>query len=275
MTSAEFAQELAPVSVVIPCYRCPDTIERAVISVAAQTRRPAELILVDDASEDETPKVLRELQRHYRGDWIKIILREENGGPGVARNTGWEVATQPYLAFLDADDTWHPRKIEIQLECMQRHPEVIISGHHRAWLQQGDKPFPLPTTYEIKLLRCWEMLLSNQLSTPTVMLRTDLPLRFEPAKSYSEDYLLWLQLLCRGHKGVFINLKLAYLFKAPYGAGGLSGQLWAMEKGQLDTYRRLHAKRVIPWLVFCALSVFSLMKFIRRLAICRLRSVSR
>ena len=87
-------------------YRAAATLGRAVASVAAQSWRPAEVIIVDDGSDDETPKVLEELQGHYGTKWLKIVCLSANCGPGAARNVGWGMSTQPYVAFLDADDTW-------------------------------------------------------------------------------------------------------------------------------------------------------------------------
>ena len=98
---------------VVPCYRCAATIERAIASVAAQTQRPQEVILVDDASGDETLQQLYSLQSQY-GEWIKVVALTTNVGAASARNAGWNVATQPYIAFLDSDDAWHPQKVAIQ-----------------------------------------------------------------------------------------------------------------------------------------------------------------
>ena len=121
--------ELAKVSVVIPCYRCADTIARAVTSIAEQTSRPAEVILVDDCSGDDTLATLYELQAEYPQGWVKVIESPKNAGPGTARNLGWEAATQAYIAFLDADDSWHPQKIEMQYGWMSKNPEVALTGH--------------------------------------------------------------------------------------------------------------------------------------------------
>jgi len=263
------AKVTAPVSVIIPCYRCQDTIARAVQSVAAQTWCPAEVILIDDASGDDTPRVLQTLEKSYGNNWIRVIIRQENGGPGAARNTGWDIATQPYIAFLDADDVWHPRKVEIQLRYMLGHPEIALSGHRWRWLSEGEPLPTLPQCYTVKSIRCWQMLLTNRLSTPTVMLKRDLNFRFEPDKRYSEDYLLWLKCICSGYKAAFIDLPLAYIYKAPFGAGGLSAWLGAMEKGELDTYWRLHKEGLISWSSFAALSIFSILKYTRRLIIVR------
>ncbi|MBC7511115.1 MAG: glycosyltransferase family 2 protein, partial [Ferruginibacter sp.] len=127
----------APVSVVIPCYRCTSTIRRAILSIAGQTRRPAEIILVDDASPDETLRVLYEIEREYSG-WIKVISSKMNLGPAAARNIGWNLASQPFIAFLDSDDAWHPKKIEIQYYYMHKHPRISLSGHSSRLLRNED-----------------------------------------------------------------------------------------------------------------------------------------
>lgn len=95
----------APVSVVIPCYCCADTIDKAVESVWKQTWRPYEVILVEDSSKDHgaTRMALSNIIDRYPGGWIKLILLDKNKGPGNARNIGWEASTQRYIAFLDAD----------------------------------------------------------------------------------------------------------------------------------------------------------------------------
>ena len=96
------------VSVVVPCFACAGTIERAVASVAAQTCRPLELILVNDASLDETAACLQRLHDQYP-EWVHVVHLAVNVGAGEARNAGWSVAKGKYIAFLDADDSWHPR----------------------------------------------------------------------------------------------------------------------------------------------------------------------
>jgi len=78
----------ADVSVIIPCYRCTDTIERAVNSIAEQTLLPAEVILVDDLSGDNTLAQLHRIQENYPQGWIHVIALPKNASPGTARNVG-------------------------------------------------------------------------------------------------------------------------------------------------------------------------------------------
>ncbi len=262
---------IASVSVIIPCYRCSATIERAIDSVANQTARPAEVILVDDASGDDTLAALLRLQQRYGFDWIKIIEQEENGGPSVARNTGWDMASQPYLAFLDADDSWHPRKIELQYGWMVAHSEVALTGHAVMVLRANTKKPEVLDTLAANRVSAKQLLLANRLSTPSVMCKRELPFRFDSCKRYSEDYLLWLTLVLREYGAYRFDAVLAYIHKAPFGEGGLSGQLWAMECGELDTYRKLYKDKLLSALSLAAISTYSLIKFARRALVTALK----
>ncbi len=260
-----------PASVIVPCYRCAATIERAIDSVASQTARPAEVILVDDASGDDTLAALLRLQQRYGFDWIKVIEKEDNGGPSVARNAGWDVASQTYIAFLDADDSWHPRKIELQYGWMAAHPEVALTGHAVMVLRTNTKKPEVLDTLAVSPVSAKQLLLANRFPTASVMCKRQLPLRFDPYKRYSEDYLLWLTLIHRKYVAYRSDAVLAYFHKAPFGEGGLSGQLWAMECGELDTYRKLYNDKLLSALSLAAISTYSLIKFARRVLVTALK----
>ena len=127
----------ASVSVIIPCFRCSLTIRRAVQSIVSQTLIPVEVILVDDGSGDGTLDVLHDLQREHGADWIKVFTNEKNCGPSTARNVAWASAVSDFVAFLDADDSWHPRKIEIQYNWMINNPSVLFTAHLSHVLEEG------------------------------------------------------------------------------------------------------------------------------------------
>lgn len=258
---------LAPVSVVIPCFRCALTIERAITSVAVQTQRPAEVILVEDGSGDNTLVVLQALAEHYP-DWIKIIALPENQGLANARNAGWAAATQPYIAFLDADDAWQAQKIEIQTAYMNAHPEVVLCGHgHRVIEYSAALPdWQVQTCVEQRIPK-WSWLLSNKFVAPSVMVRRDINQRFVPNRRYMEDHILWMELVCSGQVVTKLSAELAAIYKSSFGASGLSAQLWAMEQGELSNYQRLYDKDYINLVQWLVLSAYSLLKFIRRLVI--------
>jgi len=89
------------VSVIVPLFNKAPYIERALSSVAAQTYRDFELIVVDDGSTDEGPRIVEAFT-----DLPIHLIRQENAGPGAARNRGLELAQGELVAFLDADDEW-------------------------------------------------------------------------------------------------------------------------------------------------------------------------
>ncbi len=263
----------AHVSVIIPCYRCADTIERAVASVMAQTLPPEEIILIDDFSNDaqETVSALNRLRQRHQEICIKVILLSENNGPGSARNAGWSASSQPYLAFLDADDSWHPRKLEIQYKWMEDHPEVLLSGHLSNVLEQGSALPELPTRVIAHQINKHKLLIKNCLPTRSVMLKREVPFKFVPGKRYAEDYMLWLTILLNGHQASLLEMPLAYSYKAEFGGGGLTGNLWKSEQGVIDTYQRLFNLGLISLVTLYLVSAFSLMKYWRRCFIVKLR----
>ncbi len=264
------AQEsLAPVSVVMPCYRCSLTIGRAFASIVQQTVKPAEVILVDDASGDDTWVVLTKLATDYPG-WVRLIQLETNRGAASARNAGWAAARQPLIAFLDADDAWHPEKIEIQYSYMKCHPDVALCGHQHKVLTRTDVKldWSLKQGSE-KSIRKWQLLLKNRFITPSVMLRSNIQHRFFEGRRHMEDRLLWLEILFDGAKIVQLEVELAATYKMPYGMAGLSSNLWLMARSDIDNYRVLHAKGRLSLLSVYALMVFSVLKFMRRLALVR------
>jgi glycosyltransferase involved in cell wall biosynthesis len=266
-----------PVSVVIPCFCCADTIERALSSVAEQTALPVEVILVEDASPDEgkTLNALRFMASRY-GDFfgIKIIALTVNGGAGTARNRGWEVASQPYIAFLDADDSWHPDKLRRQYAYMAAHPDIVLSGHLcSAEVRSGKATASMAEqTISTRTIPPFQWLVKNAFSTPTVMLRRDIPHRFTDGRRYGEDFLLWQQIAFSGKEVVRLEAPLAQVHKPFYGAGGLSADLWKMEQGELANFALLRRDGYISSLAYLFASAFSLLKFVRRWALVHIRS---
>lgn len=256
----------ANVSVVIPCYRCKGTIRRALDSVFAQTLRPAEVLLVDDASPDGTLDFLQSLVTEYPEDWVRVCALEKNAGPAAARNTAWEMASQPYIAFLDSDDSWHPQKIELQYGWMLENPEVTLTGQICETLSSESMPHQVYNASQAGFYQVTfpALLKSNRFSTPSVMIKKDVAFRFSTDKRFCEDYLLWCELLGSGARGYSFELPLTFCHKPIYGHAGLSSNMWAMEKGELDVYDHLFREGRIGSVRRCLLKGWSVMRYIRR-----------
>ena len=265
---------IAPVSVVIPCFRCGKTIRRALTSIVQQSKVPAEIILVDDASGDDTWSELTELANAYPG-WIKLLRFEENQGAASARNAGWAAATQAYVAFLDADDSWNTEKLHVQYAYMRDNPEVSLCGHRCVLLQDEEALPVLQERFHSTKINATSLLFRNAFFTPSVMLKRDIRHRFQKRKRFAEDFLLWQQIAFSGLNVVRIESPLAYIHKSPYGAGGLSAQLWRMETGELGNFVTLYRAGSINTPLYVAASLFSMIKFVRRLLLARLSGLSK
>ncbi|MFM0736003.1 glycosyltransferase [Paraburkholderia xenovorans] len=271
--AAPHVAELIPVSAIIPCFNCRATIGRAVHSVFLQTWRPNELILVDDCSTDGTRELLRELAKNYPAGWIRVLLQPRNAGPGAARNAAWAAAKQPYIAFLDSDDSWHPAKMERQYGWMSAHREAAITGHPVAQLDAGEQPGSqaLPAVAAPRRMSRRRILFSNRFTPSSILMRADVGARFDETKRHAEDYFMLLEvvLVDRGDAYLF-PAPLSYIYKAQFGARtGLSAQLWKIQKGEQDNYlqfRRRKAISVLEWLCF---SLLSAAKYFRRCVVSR------
>ena len=261
------------ISVVIPCYRCSDTLGRALSSVLAQSCLPQEIIMVDDCSNDgqKTLDAMRLFQQENPHIAIKIISLNQNSGPGSARNAAWDIATQPLIAFLDADDSWHPKKLEIQGAWMREHPEVDLTGHASINLGKQAPPKTLPPLRSHPILTTG-LLLSNSLPMRSVMLKRSLRQRFYPGKRQAEDYLLWLTLAYSGQRLELLNLPLSYSYKEDFGEDGLSAQLLQGYIGVVDAYRQLLDAGFISKALYAALIFLAYLKYLRRQCISILRT---
>lgn len=116
------------VSVIIPVYNRPELLRDAVASVASQSHRPIELIIVDDGSTDHTPEVARSLAQELNShDFKTLVLQQSNAGPGMARQLGLDSANGEFVQFLDSDDLLEPSKLEKQLAGLQNNPKAGVS----------------------------------------------------------------------------------------------------------------------------------------------------
>jgi glycosyltransferase involved in cell wall biosynthesis len=269
---------MAPVSAVIPCYRCAGTLRRAVASVAAQSARPLELILVNDGDQGDTAAAIAAIAAEHGGR-VRVVALAENRGAAAARNAGWDAARGELVAFLDADDTWMPEKLERQVAFMREHPEFGLTGHNALYAAGGRAPFPafhLDAPY--REISRGELLLRNRLVTPSLMARRALAVRFDPSSRHMEDHRFLQEAAFSGIRIAAMREALAQVHKAPYGEGGLSAELHAMAAADLANYRKLRADGhigTLGWLGFAALSRLRYLRRLLRVAWSRAASPAR
>jgi len=117
------------ISCIVPAFNSERYLGEALDSILAQTYRPIEIIVVDDGSTDGT----RDVAARY-GDQVRYLW-QPNAGPPQARNRGLTAATGDFVAFLDADDLWHPEKLERQMARFDARPELELCVTHlqRVW----------------------------------------------------------------------------------------------------------------------------------------------
>ena len=120
------------VSIIMPAYNCSRFIREAIDSVLAQTYTAWELLIVDDCSTDDTAAIIAS----YQDERIHYFRNEQNSGAALSRNKALREAKGKYIAFLDADDSWMPEKIEKQVAFMEQNGYAFTyTAFHRT-----DKP---------------------------------------------------------------------------------------------------------------------------------------
>lgn len=115
-------QKIERYSVIVPTYNYGRYLSQSLDSILGQTHPPAQVIVIDDGSTDETPDVLAPYAAAGRIEYV----RQSNMGIAAAQNRGLESAKHDYIAFLDSDDYWAPQKIERQMAAFRAQPEIDI-----------------------------------------------------------------------------------------------------------------------------------------------------
>lgn len=183
-------QEL--VSIIMPCYNAEQYIKDSINSVLNQTYPHFELIIIDDLSTDNSINIINS----FSDNRIKLIQLTQNGGAGVARNTGIEAAQGRFIAFLDSDDLWRPNKLEVQLNHMIEGNYPLSYTQYQKFTQEGKGKLVIPpntVTYN-------ELLYCNIIGCLTAVYDTKiLGKQFMPLIRKRQDMGLWLKILAQGH----------------------------------------------------------------------------
>lgn len=189
------------VSVFIPSYNYQRYLGDAIDSILAQTYRDWELIIVDDASADDSPAIIQRYQRRYP-ERIRCTLLERNVGQSEATNVGLRQAQGEFVALLAADDIARPERLAQGVELLRRRPEVAAAFSRVTYID-GDG-HPLPVREDIfnrpfEDMR-WQLLEGNFLCGTSIVARIATMQAvggYNRILGYVEDYDLWLRLLDR------------------------------------------------------------------------------
>jgi GT2 family glycosyltransferase len=199
-----------PVSVVIPAWERARELPAALASVARQSARPAEVVVVDDGSSDRTAEVAA-------AHGARVVRHDDNRGVSAARNSGIEAATHDWVAFLDSDDEWLPRHLERVWAHRDAHVLVAASGlwvrrrgrDHHLWGVPGRRPrvldSPAPLVHD------------DIIPLSAALARRDAVLAaggFDTSLTHAEDLDLWIRLLERGSAVVLPEVGVVYRLHA-------------------------------------------------------------
>ncbi|MDY0131475.1 MAG: glycosyltransferase family 2 protein [Desulforegulaceae bacterium] len=127
------------ISVIIPVYNRAWCIHQAIDSVLDQTYKNIELIIVDDGSDDETGDILKNYEKNHG---IVKVLFQENKGVSAARNFGIKNSRGDFIAFLDSDDFWEPKKLEIQVDYFIENKTAIVCQTEEIWIRKNKRINP-------------------------------------------------------------------------------------------------------------------------------------
>jgi len=186
--------EAGLVSVIMPVYNAEATLRQALDSVLGQTYPRLEILAVDDGSRDGSWPILRGYAA--RDARVRPLRQARNGGVAAARNAGLDMAAGRHIAFLDSDDGWHPRKLELQLAAMRTAgARVSYTGFRR--VDEAGRTLSLVEPPPAVTYR--DMLKSNHIGNLTGVYERSLgEARF--LKVGHEDYVFWLDMVRRaGH----------------------------------------------------------------------------
>lgn len=205
-------QENILVSVVIPAYRCADTICQAVDSALAQElssseksasawKQPLEILVLNDQSPDALDDVMK---RYENNAQVRYLKNEKNMGAAATRNRGVSLARGKYVAFLDADDWWEKGKLGKQLALIEKEHAVLCSTGRELVTPDGELTGRvIPVREEITYR---SLLHHNCINCSSVLVRTQAAREFPMCHEDShEDYITWLGILKKYGRAVAVN----------------------------------------------------------------------
>lgn len=196
------------VTVLIPVYNRPSVIN-TINSILTQSYRNLEILVIDNASTDNTVEVIKSL----RDERIRLIVNENNLGQTGSMNRGLQLAKGKYIARIDSDDIATPDRIELQVKFLESNEDYVLVGSWIQYISDDDVLGGVVKTCTTdEGLRFMQTFFCG-IHHPTAMYRTDIirdnGIEYDPNISMAEDYDMWRKLLKYG-KGLNIAKVLVY-----------------------------------------------------------------
>lgn len=182
------------VSIITPAFRASSYVSETIQSVISQSYANWEMLIVDDCSPDDTREIVRSWC--VKDPRIKLICQDRNGGPAAARNAALEVAQGRWIAFLDSDDLWLPKKLELQLDFQRSHGAKVTFTGFRRMSADGAQTGCLINIPERITYR--QLLGNTVIATSTVIVDHEISGTFRMKAMYYDDFGCWLDLLRGG-----------------------------------------------------------------------------
>jgi len=212
---------MSTVDVIVPCYNYAHFLEECVESVLSQSYRDLRVLIINDASRDNTDEVAQKLLR--RDSRVQYLRHLVNRGHIATYNEGLEWAAGEYTQLLSADDMLTPGSLARSVELMDAHPEVVLTHGQRRVINPG-QPIPILSdvdTWESTIAKGLDFINltcergGNFVNTPTVIVRTDVQKRIGGYRAdlpHSADMEMWLRFAVPGPPG-YIHVPQAYYRK--------------------------------------------------------------
>jgi len=244
-------QQYPLISIITPSYNSEKYISETIESVLAQTYKNWEMIIVDDVSSDDSLQIIE--QYTQKDSRIKVIRSKQNMGPAHARNRAIKEAKGRYIAFLDSDDVWFPKKLEKQIQFLTENNLVITYSAYETM----DENSKYINTRNIQTSITYnDMLKSNHIGNLTGIYDTDFFGKVYMKECGHEDYVLWLELLKQIESTKGLSEPLA---KYRIMSKSLSSNKLKVLKWQWDIYRNIEKLGIFQsaytmiWYVFYAI----------------------
>ena len=181
---------LEKVSIVMPAFNGEVSISKSIDSILSQSYKNFELLITDDNSTDSTSDIIFEYKN--KDDRVKYLLNSEDKGAHSARNNSIKNATGTYIAFLDSDDSWYPKKLELQIEAMKK--SNCLASHSSYYrVDEGGNYISLVNPLEKITYK--DMLTHNHIGNLTGIYNAKVLGKFYQKNIGHEDYEMWLRIL--------------------------------------------------------------------------------